>query len=378
MRVALVSPYPPRMSPPRGGVQGAVFRLVQFLADAGVECHVVAVDSAEDGIETELNGVTVHRVRASRLPGAIRFWTSTAAKVKQVVKSIGPDICHVHGAAIWASGLDCAAILTIHGATEREITLRHPTAGRVIEPVIRTIEERALRHVGNVILVNPYVREFRRIHSAQRIWEIPNAIDDEYFLPSTVNGASHDSDPMRLLWIGNSSRLKNLRLMVEVVAELVSRGKEVAVDIVGTELSNRERYLRDTFVLAQRLKVRDRLVTHGQLHPRAVRALMDRSTALVLTSLQENAPTVVAESLARGLFVVAPRAFGLPYMIPHPSIGLLYPRQAGADAISDAIERLTAQQLRHGKRNRTELGARHRLAEVGRATLAAYTAVLTA
>ena len=52
---------------------------------------------------------------------------------------------------------------------------------------------------------------------------------------------------------------------------------------------------------------------------------LDSASVLLMASLQENAPMAIAEAHARGIAVVAPRAFGIKYMIKPGQNGFFLP-----------------------------------------------------
>ena len=53
----------------------------------------------------------------------------------------------------------------------------------------------------------------------------------------------------------------------------------------------------------------------GGVSSQRLRREFDRSSILLMTSKQENAPVAIAEAHARGVAVVAPQAFGIKHMI---------------------------------------------------------------
>jgi glycosyltransferase involved in cell wall biosynthesis len=371
VKIAIVSPFPESGRLPHGGVQTVVDKLVRYLVSQGCECHVIAVNSSGAGIERISTNLVVHRLAKSSIPGALNFWTTTAWRIRRLLKQLAPDITHVHGAAIWAAVAPEPALLTIHGFPEREIALRAPTLGTILRPWLRFLEESALTKVRNLILINPYVRLIRRISPKHRVWEIPNPIDPLFFEHTHVPSRPVYQE-RRLVWVGNGSRAKNFGFLVDLVDALVSLNVDVHVDVLGINGDERFQYAVDCFRKLDRRQLRPRFALLGKRPPAFVRDRMDASHALILTSLQETAPCVVSEALARGLGVIGPKAFGLPYMLPDSEIALLFAPESTATSIAPDLAEFLAR-LTSGKRQRSQaLANAYNLSRVGSAIVDVY------
>jgi glycosyltransferase involved in cell wall biosynthesis len=108
--------------------------------------------------------------------------------------------------------------------------------------------------------------------------------------------------------------------------------------------------------------------------------LLSGAVALVLPSVQENAPMVIAEAMAMGVPVVATRVGGTSSLVRDGETGWLY--ECGAvDELTEALRRLLldpALRDRFGRTGRCIAEHDYRPARVAQATLDVYSQVLSA
>lgn len=139
--------------------------------------------------------------------------------------------------------------------------------------------------------------------------------------------------PRRLLFIGRLSRAKGADIAVECCARLASAGLNVELEIAG-EGPERDQLERQV----DRLNVRDRVRLHGGCSFEQVLSFYEQADVLVLPSLTEGWPKVLAEAMAFGVPCVA-TACGLNPWILGEGRGLTAPRRDIA-AFTAAVRRL--------------------------------------
>jgi glycosyltransferase involved in cell wall biosynthesis len=148
-----------------------------------------------------------------------------------------------------------------------------------------------------------------------------------------------------------------------VVARLIQRGFDVAIDIVGPVVGRPGDSERDAIVAdAASLGVADRVSLIGPVPlERLLPRYADYDVFVLPTLPGEGVPRVLLEAMAAGLPVVTSSVAGIPSLITNQHNGLLVD-EPSADAVAGAIERL----LNDG-------ALRRRVIENGYATARAHT-----
>jgi glycosyltransferase involved in cell wall biosynthesis len=166
---------------------------------------------------------------------------------------------------------------------------------------------------------------------------IPNIISSEYF----TSQAPHERDEKitKLLFISAdlNTEIKGLRLLfksLEILTSDVSltRVQEIELHLIGGgELPDGD---------ASNFKV----IRHGYRNRDQIKRLMSQSTFLVVPSLSENSPNVIAEAQLMGLPVIGSDVAGIPELIRDSETGFLAP--TNAEGLSVVISKaLTSKNL---------------------------------
>ena len=314
MKLVMVGPYPERGRDVFGGVARVIDTLLPELAGE-VDLTLIVPGASRDS-ETHHHGVRTIYLQRGGGPGALAYWTADARRLARVVAAITPDLVHLQGVGGVGRLISAPRILTIHGIVHRDLVTStrgqqwNWMARHGMAQVLRTVEARTRRQVGNVIVINPYVTEALPDVGRLRQFPIPNPIDPIFCgtLP-----AGSESRPRRIISIGRIGPVKNTLDAVAIAAQLLERDEPASYAAFGPW--DDAEYLNRCKAIAQGNRVRPRIEFPGAVSSGRLRRELDRSSILLLTSKQENAPVAVAEAHARGVAVVAPKAFGIKHMI---------------------------------------------------------------
>ena len=207
-----------------------------------------------------------------------------------------------------------------------------------------------------------------------KIVVLPLGVDVEAFRPRRVLQRDQN-EPFRVLSVGRLSAPKGYPILIEAVALLRGRARDVRLTLVG---EGPERTALEKLIAVRGLHDSVRLA--GACNHDRVVDYYDSSDAFVLSSFLEGVPVVLMEAMAMELPCIATWITGIPEIIDSGIEGLLVP-PATASAIADAVERLMddpegAGQLGNAARRkvvaRYDLGRNvERLAEEFRARLGA-------
>jgi colanic acid/amylovoran biosynthesis glycosyltransferase len=151
-------------------------------------------------------------------------------------------------------------------------------------------------------------------------------------------------NPRRVLGIGRFVDTKGYDYLLRAIAELVTRGVDVELELVGDGLEAHS--LR---ALAAQLGIAERVIFRGWLKSDEVQAALRQSAVFVHPSsgLGDAKPNVIEEAMAVGTPVVATAVSGIPELLDHGRCGMLVaPRDV--QQMASAIQQLLAEpSLRH-------------------------------
>ena len=147
--------------------------------------------------------------------------------------------------------------------------------------------------------------------------------------------------PIRLLTVSRIDPRKGLRHLPSAIADLVRRGHDVTLTIVGPTVGKMGEEERDrVLVLAKDLGIADRIDVIGSRTLPQVLSIAREHDLFVLPTLPgEGVPRVLLEAMASGLPIVVSDVAGVPTLVQHEVNGLLVP-PADPTAIAAAVDRL--------------------------------------
>lgn len=162
---------------------------------------------------------------------------------------------------------------------------------------------------------------------------LPLGVDLEAFRPRRALRRIPD-EPFRLLSVGRLSAPKGYPILIEAVALLRARGRNVRLTLVG---EGPERAMLEKLIALRDL--RDSVRLAGACNHDRLPDYYDSNDTFVLSSLLEGVPVVLMEAMAMEMPCIATWITGIPEIIDKDVEGLLVP-PASAGAIADAVERL--------------------------------------
>ena len=198
--------------------------------------------------------------------------------------------------------------------------------------------EEKLLYADNVVTICEYNVQFMREHYPATFARIADRIHVNYRgldlreFPYRADGRS----TRRILAVGRLSPEKAYDDLLRSVAELVGRGVDVELELIGDGPE------RDALVrLTHELGITDKVAFRGWLRVEDVRTAMQNATVLAQPSLIEGLPTVVEEAMAVGIPVVGSRVGGIPELLDNGRCGVIItPRDVAG--LADAVQRLLA------------------------------------
>ncbi len=154
---------------------------------------------------------------------------------------------------------------------------------------------------------------------------------------------------VRLLCVGRLISLKGQAILLEAMAELLARGLDVRLTVVGDGPRREELIAR-----GEQLGLADRVEWTGAVGQDEISHYYAEADVFCLPSFAEGVPTVLMEAMLTKTPVVATRIAGVAELVDDGESGLLVP-PGRADLLAAAVERLAR-----------DPGLRSRLAGAGR------------
>jgi len=142
---------------------------------------------------------------------------------------------------------------------------------------------------------------------------------------------------VKLFWLRSFHQIYNPFLAVRVLKVLVEKGYDAKLCMVGPARNGID---KGVLVLAEKLKVTDRLKITGQLSKKDWIKISENYDIFINTTNFDNHPVSVLEAMALGMPVVSTNVGGLSYLIDNEINGMLVPPKNEAlfaDAIIDLL-----------------------------------------
>ena len=139
-------------------------------------------------------------------------------------------------------------------------------------------------------------------------------------LPDPTRTLRSPGEPFKVLCVGRLSPEKGHVGLIEAVADLVRRGVDCRLILIGG--GPEERAIR---LATAALGLENRVELQGPKPEAEVLQAMARAHVFAMSSLMEGLPVVLMEALALELPVVAPAITGIPELVSDGETGLLYP-----------------------------------------------------
>ena len=314
MRVCLIGTFPCHPDDVKGGVANVILYLAQAFMAKGHDVHVV-VPTSEPGDSASWLPLNVHYINFSRLlPQTLLNVTSLKVRIQNRIREIDPDISHFHGTATYCLGFDAPHVLTLHGISELDARFSRGLSG--LKSLVQArIEGYCRRRVDNLIVINPYIGESLGAQLTGRCWHIENPVAGHFF------GGSVSSRTKDIVFAGMISTRKNVLGTLHAFKQAYQRDSALRLKIIGPArdpdyLEVCRRYILDN-------DLSDAVIFMGGLRPEAIANELRRSLCLLLLSIQETAPLIIAEAMACGLPVIASDVGGVRHMIRQGVTGFL-------------------------------------------------------
>jgi glycosyltransferase involved in cell wall biosynthesis len=374
MKIVMVSRYPEQPEKPRGGIESVTVILANALAEVEGRCvQVVTLEREKSRLgDFSVAGMPVRRLLRSRWPLILDIHAGPSRhRLTAALTNLEPSIVHFH--ETWGLGgvsTPCPQVFTVHGFDSANVPAEDGRFSWMRSQLWSAAERRGFAKAKQIISISPYVTKQIRPHTNAAIHEIDNPVDLDFF------SIQRNEQPGRVLCVGWISARKNTLMSVRAFARAFHAGLARKLVIAGTAPD--AKYLIGVRDEIARQGLGDSVEFAGQINRQQLKKELSLASALLLPSLQENAPMAVAEAMAIGVPVITSNRCGMPYMVEEGKSGFLI-EPADEPQISDRLGKLLGHpELRQslGARGREIAKARFHPAEVAQKTMRVYQGVL--
>lgn len=211
-----------------------------------------------------------------------------------------------------------------------------------------------LAEADRVVCISDFARSQVMTHAGEADWDklevIRSGLDVTAFAAArNGNGAAADEageGPVRLLCVGRLVSLKGQALLLDATAELLARGLDVRLTMVGDGPKRDELLCR-----CEALGLSERVEWTGAVGQDEIPAHYAEADVFCLPSFAEGVPTVLMEAMLTETPVISTRIAGVAELVEDGVSGVLIP-PGRTDLLVEAIEGLAADSAR-----RRDLGA---------------------
>lgn len=269
-------------------------------------------------------------MNASALDAYRAVWSTRLAEVSARIR---PDVVHLNH--LWLVSALAPAVLgnvpsVVHG---------HATGLRQMElcPHLRGEVVDGLRaHRGFVVLHAEHARRTAETLGVERdrVRVVGAGYRTDLFgRPEMVSAPARRG---RLLYVGKYAAAKGLPWLLDACGAFWSRGENLELHVAGDGAG------AEADALRARMEALDHVVLHGRIDQHRLADLMRRSATLILPSLYEGLPLVLAEARACGCSLVSTALEGVVEAIA-PAVGdalelVPLPRRIGPDRVDPRDE----------------------------------------
>jgi glycosyltransferase involved in cell wall biosynthesis len=250
--------------------------------------------------------------------------------LNRYLRTLNPDVIHASGVeheyAYVAALSRKPKVLTVHGVISEVVRKNNPPRSCVDWTYAR-YENFVLAHIPELISINPYVEQQFPDYKG-RIHRISNPIAPHFFEQKT-------SEEYELVFVGRITERKRVLNLIEAVAAVQKKTPAVRLKIIGGG---------DSYEMQVRARIEDcglagNVTLTGPLPQAQIAEEVAKAACLILPSIEETAPMVIAEAQAMGKPVIATDVGGIKYMVEDGVSGFVV-EPDNIDQLTDRIERI--------------------------------------
>ena len=236
----------------------------------------------------------------------------TIIKLKKIIKNNDIKIIHTHGVPSNLVGLILKNLTGVKQIATIHSDLNFDFSG-IKKNMYLTLEKFVLPRIDKVICVSNELKS----KIQDRCSNIECIVINNGVKKGSNNRMNTVDEKINFLLVGRLTKVKNHELMIKALAKLNKDKFDFKCVIVG---EGEEKENLGNLILQHDLD--EKVILEGFRDD--VRLYMNKSDALVMTSLMEGIPLVILEAFAEKLLVISSKVGGIEELIDNEVNGILY------------------------------------------------------
>ncbi len=324
MKILLLVPgLPLNLENIKGGVNSATLNLLEGCKIFDINIQVI---SFTNEVKNKITIPFSSKINIIYIPEgrfnyhALNYLLIVPFKLRNQIKIIKPDLIHFEvGNSFMLSKLfgiyKTKYLLTIHGMSYDEAKHKIKIKDKIIWYFNGLIQN--IMYPKYIIHLSNFSKKKFDCMKNQIFDIIPNAVPDKYF-----NIPIKTKTDNNLLYIGLIDVNKNILHLLKSLKDLISKGYKYTLNIVGDFYSKKYKNIISAYIYDNDLD--NYIHFNGWVSKSELIPFIQKSDILVVCSMHESLPMVIAECMSSGKVVIASDVGGIPEMIKDNETGFLF------------------------------------------------------
>lgn len=324
MRVLIIVPgFPQKIDEIKGGVHAAVANLLTGFQNFPIDVRLISFNKEvkQSYINKFSTYIDIQYYPEGNFPfHSLNYLFNCARQVKKAVKDFQPDIIHYEAsdAFLFTKVLGLVGrkyLLTIHGIAMAEGKVNKNLRYKLSSYFNGMMEK--IFFPKYIIHLSEYSKRMYANRDISKYSIIPNAIVPNYYSLPVKTQTNN-----KLLYIGGIDRNKNILFLLNAMHLLQKENKYYYLEVLGGFKDSVYQAEIETFIKENGLE--NYVHFHGWVTQTQVLSIIKEADILVVSSLQESLPMVIAECMAAGKTILAATVGGIPEMVTNEVDGYLF------------------------------------------------------
>ncbi|MFN5889028.1 MAG: glycosyltransferase, partial [Bacteroidota bacterium] len=189
------------------------------------------------------------------------------------------------------------------------------------------------------------------------IFKVNPAINQNLVRRLLAMSSDSEMDEKKINWlhVSNFDNRKQVPLIINAFNQISANNKDIPMNLILVGGDSSELLAKNPDIDINSVKSNSRIKIVGKVSPEELSDLMNLSSALILFSIAENAPCIIAEAQCCGLPIITSSVAGIPEMIV--SKGVWFTKGLKEENLVETMEQYLKETKQEGSVNSTN----HRL-----------------